>query len=344
MPSSTRDIVSNQILAVKGGLGTLVELVENWILSLGSEEERKSLLLEIDDIVRKSGDSLPPEKKERILANLGNVLGSAPTSGLSSVAFREKLQKLFREQIEGLGNKVDLLLKNFVALLDEPCGATGDPATGIIMAQEEERKRISREIHDGPAQSLAALTMRIDFCLEKVNDPKVLTEELVDLKDSIGRSLKDIRRFIFDLRPMALDDLGLVPTLEQFIAGFKGRTGVNAHIDVQGTRVGLSPEVELAVFRVIQEAVNNSYKHARAKAIHVFIAFDADNRKVSSMIKDDGAGFDLLAVRKAYGTLKKLGLISMEERIRCCGGEFEIVSSPGEGTVVSFWVPLPAGK
>ena len=217
---------------------------------------------------------------------------------------------------------------------------SGNSSNGIIMAQEEERKRISREIHDGPAQTLASLTMRIDYCLEYEGLPEELSKELLELKESVIRSLKDIRRFIFDLRPMALDDLGLIPTLEQFIVGFKKRTGIPIYVDVNGERTSLDPESELSVFRVIQEASNNAVKHAKPSSVHIFLKFDDTKRRLSVVIKDDGIGFDVEKTRAAYASLKKLGLLSMEERIRLAGGTIEIVSDSGSGTVVSFWIPL----
>jgi two-component system sensor histidine kinase DegS len=218
--------------------------------------------------------------------------------------------------------------------------AGGSQTDGIIRAQEEERKRISREIHDGPAQTLASLTMRIDYCIEQHGSDSVLVEELLDLKDSVIRSLKDIRRFIFDLRPMALDDLGLIPTLEQFISGFKARTGDSVYVEVEGERVKIGGDRELAVFRVIQEAANNSVRHAEATSVHIFLNYDSAKDRLAVVVKDDGRGFDVSETRKKYGTLKKLGLISMEERVRFAGGEFHIVSDPGTGTVVSFWIPV----
>jgi two-component system sensor histidine kinase DegS len=218
--------------------------------------------------------------------------------------------------------------------------STENTANGIILAQEEERRRISREIHDGPAQTLASLTMKIDYCLEAPEVHEKIRLELVDLKESVIRSLKDIRRFIFDLRPMALDDLGLVPTLEQFISGFKKRTGVPVYVSIEGERASMNSEIELAVFRIIQEACNNAVKHADPSSVHIFVKFDERKNRLTIVIKDDGSGFDLAEIRKNYSTLKKLGLKSMEERARLSGGDLEILSDKGEGTVVSFWVPL----
>lgn len=339
MSDSFLDVLSSEMMSIKTSLGNLVELIENWILPIADEEKRTAKLCDIRDTLRKHGEKMPAKDFERCMEHLDSLVGNSSQSDFTSSVYRNRLQQMFKTQIERLNMQMDQILTRVGRVVEE-VRSPKKPAHGIIMAQEEERKRISREIHDGPAQSLASLTMRIDYCLAQINDPEVLEKELQDLKDSIARSLKDIRRFIFDLRPMALDDLGLIPTLEQFITGFKARTKVSVNIDVTGERKGMPLERELAVFRVVQEAVNNAYRHAKADSIHLFLAFEHEKKRLSGVVKDDGEGFDFPAVKKNYSSLNKLGLISMEERIRLAGGFFEIISTPGEGTIVSFWVPL----
>jgi two-component system sensor histidine kinase DegS len=263
-----------------------------------------------------------------------NDLRSSVEIPFDSDVSSEVLQLVLRMQ-----NQANMINKRVESIL-KAYNSTENTANGIIMAQEEERRRISREIHDGPAQTLASLTMKIDYCIEQPDLSQKLIDELKELKLSVQRSLQDIRRFIFDLRPMALDDLGLIPTLEQFISGFKKRTGIPVYVNIEGERVPMNQDTELAVFRVIQEAANNSIKHADPSSVHIFVNYSQENQNLSVVLKDDGVGFDVEKIKKSYGTLKKLGLKSMEERIRLAGGEFEIVSAPDEGTVVSFWVPF----
>ncbi|HEY9070420.1 MAG TPA: sensor histidine kinase [Candidatus Ozemobacteraceae bacterium] len=339
---SVKGLISQEMLAVKSGLGGVLELVENWIMTMTGEEERRRRLESVVAILKERGEGMAAADREACLAHLTAVIGSKELAMMTSVGYRIKLQAMFKEQVERLQFRLDQLLRQ-VGKLAESLDGTDlrkPSGGGLVMAQEEERRRISREIHDGPAQSLASLTMRINFCLDHLSDTELLKQELVDLKEAIGRSLKDIRRFIFDLRPMALDDLGLVPTLEQFMTGFKNRTGINVYIDIEGERMPLPPETELAIFRVVQEAVNNAHRHASARSIHAFLTYETSLRRLSGVVKDDGRGFDVADTRKKYTSLKKLGLLSMEERIRIAGGEFDLVSKPGEGTVVSFWVPL----
>jgi nitrate/nitrite-specific signal transduction histidine kinase len=303
-------------------------------------------------------DSRKSNNKRRIAARLDDleniILAASSTlpfhvSKKASDAFNE-----LRQTVEGeepgedsealqlclrLEGQSDMIIKR-VSSIFNAYNASDNTANGIVMAQEEERRRISREIHDGPAQTLASLTMKIDYCIESPGVNADIKNELLELKESVIRSLKDIRRFIFDLRPMALDDLGLIPTLEQFISGFKKRTGVPVYVNIEGERVPINADTELAVFRVIQEACNNAVKHADPTSVHIFVTYSTPKNRLSVVVKDDGRGFDLQAVRKNYSTMKKLGLKSMEERIRLSVGELEIVSDLGNGTVISFWVPL----
>lgn len=331
MPESSLDAFSHEIQIFHNSLQQLMKTVAELQNKQARQENLSASLADLENIIISASASMSPhvsEMAKSAFKKLQNSLGiyvQPEDNELHQVCLRLNLQ-------------ADSILKRVYALLrviNSPANANG-----IILAQEEERKRISREIHDGPAQTLASLTMRIDYCLEQSELPDSLAEELKELKESVIRSLKDIRRFIFDLRPMALDDLGLLPTLEQFISGFKNRTGVPVYIDTSGERVFLGGERELAVFRVIQEATNNALRHSNPNSVHIFLNFEEKKERLSVVIKDDGSGFDVVETRKVYANLKKLGLISMEERIRLSGGEFAIVSDPGTGTVVSFWVPL----
>jgi len=325
--------------SLKTAFKELLELVENWILSHETDQEMHDRLSRVLMIIGKPNSGLNPEDIKVCQEHLNFLLGRVEKPAPSSTAFRKKLNWLFQEQIEKLNDEFNLLKKTCDGIRDILNDETV-PASGFIMAQEDERKRISREIHDGPAQSLANLTMRIDFCLEQIGNPDVLKKELSDLKDSVTKSLRDIRRFIFDLRPMALDDLGLIPTIEQFLAGIKARTGFVVQFQVDGERIPLSSEKELAVFRVIQEAVNNAIHHSKGKNIQIFLSFDKNLNTLTGVVKDDGIGFDIGQIKKTYGISKRLGLKSMEERVNLAGGKLKIVSDKGEGTVVSFSIKI----
>ncbi len=206
----------------------------------------------------------------------------------------------------------------------------------IIEAQEEERRRLSREIHDGPAQMLANVIIRSDL-VERVYKEKGINEALVEirsLKSMVRDSLYEVRRIIYDLRPMALDDLGLIPTLKKYLHTLED---YNKSMVIQFTLLGkeerLSTEYEVALFRLVQESVQNAIKHAEANLIHVKMELNKDY--VVIVIKDNGKGFDV--VEKKEGSF---GIIGMRERLDLLEGSMSIDSKPSVGTVVMLQVPL----
>lgn len=208
----------------------------------------------------------------------------------------------------------------------------------IIKAQEEERKRVAREIHDGPAQLLANIVMRAEYILKLVDiEPYSVKVELISLQELVRQSLQDVRKIIFDLRPMVLDDLGLVSALHRYIDDYKKQYKINAEFVFFGKQERLSPTVEAALFRVVQEALNNVQKHARAH--QVIVKLEQLNNKITVSVRDDGMGFDINSVTKNK-TRECYGLINMRERTQILQGEFKITSTPGQGTVITIVLPL----
>lgn len=332
MPGSLIDALAQEVESFQN---SLQKVKETFKTSTQAADSRKIIAARLDDlenIILTAAEIMPKHVAEKARKAFDGLRATVEVE--SSNDETELVQLCLR-----LNAQAEMIKKRVFGIF-QAYNSSDNSANGIILAQEEERRRISREIHDGPAQTLASLTMKIDYCLEQPEMTEKIAVELLELKESVVRSLKDIRRFIFDLRPMALDDLGLVPTLEQFISGFKKRTGVPVHVNVEGEKAPLDPEKELAVFRVIQEACNNAIKHADPISVHIFVKYDEGRNRLNVVVKDDGSGFNVGEIKKNYGSLKKLGLKSMEERVRLAFGEFEIVSDSGSGTVVSFWVPL----
>ena len=331
MPFSMIDALAHEIEVFQNLLVRVKDTFKNSAQAVDSKKLIAARLDDLENIVLTAAASMPKHVAEKARLAFGDLRASVETDQAVDETELVQLCLRLQAQADSINKRVGAILNAY--------NSSGSTANGIILAQEEERRRISREIHDGPAQTLASLTMKIDYCLEQHELNEKLVEELNELKESVGKSLKDIRRFIFDLRPMALDDLGLVPTLEQFIGGFKKRTGVPVYVSVEGERIAFNADIELAVFRVIQEACNNAVKHAEPSSVHIFVKFEDRKGRLSVVVKDDGHGFNVEEIRKNYGSLKKLGLKSMEERVRLAAGEFEILSDQGSGTVVSFWVP-----
>ena len=212
-------------------------------------------------------------------------------------------------------------------------------ATRIIQAQEDERRRVARDIHDGPAQSMANVVLRAEICERLLDaDRDELAHELAELKSTVKGTLVDTRRIIFNLRPMALDDLGLAPTLRRFMESVRDETDIAVDLVILGKEQRLAEPVEVTVFRLIQEAINNARKHAKATRILVRLEF-ADQR-INMQVEDDGAGFDLAKARHKARHAESFGLMSMGERADLLGGSLRIESVPGEGTIVSASIPV----
>lgn len=209
----------------------------------------------------------------------------------------------------------------------------------ITRAQEEERKRIARDLHDSTAQTLIALLHKLENFLNE--ESKLPVKEAMSIwafHEQIRDVLHEVRRFSRDLRPSILDDLGLLPALEWFIGELRDEYGIYAALKVQGSRRRLAPETELMLFRIVQEALRNTAKHAEATKAEVAIGFSDKGIRVA--ISDNGTGFSLPENLSALPQIGKLGLTGMQERAQLLGGTFNIKSEPGKGTVITVEVPV----
>nr|WP_281163395.1 sensor histidine kinase [Marinococcus halotolerans] len=205
----------------------------------------------------------------------------------------------------------------------------------IIEAQEDERKRVAREIHDGPAQTLAHVLLRSEL-VEKISREKSAEEaiqEFRELRVLIRSSLGEVRRIIYDLRPMAIDDLGLVPTLQKYLRHLEDNTGMVTEFTTKGKEARVAPNLEIGLFRIVQEAAQNAYKHAKSDLLRVQL--EQRPTSITILIKDDGKGFDVNKERD-----KSFGLLGMRERVNALGGELTIDSVVGQGTRVKVFVPV----
>src|SRR5699024_3963030 len=205
----------------------------------------------------------------------------------------------------------------------------------IIEAQEVERKRLSREIPDGPAQSLANILIRsvvVALAFRKGDTVQALQEMKNDRKN-IRSSLKEVRRIIYNLRLMALDDLRLFTKNTKYIEDLTKFYDLDIRLKILGDERRLDSAYEVAVFRLIQEAIQNAIKHADATTVQVIIEVIHD--KISVVVKDDGIGFDQL--KKKFDSF---GLVGMKERVELLKGKLVINSKPGEGTIIKFTTPL----
>jgi two-component system sensor histidine kinase DegS len=215
-------------------------------------------------------------------------------------------------------------------------GASKDQMTGIEMivnAQEAERQRLSRQMHDGPAQALSNFILQTEIAMRLLDvDPSQAKDELANLKTSAMGTFQKVRNFIFELRPMMLDDLGLVPTLRKYSDAFKEQTGMDVSVTVTGAERRLESYLEVMIFRAVQELLGNAARHSQATVVKVHLDLGNDFLRVS--VDDNGKGFDPETLKDSGN----LGLKLIRERSEMLGGKFEIDSAVGSGARISFTV------
>ncbi|WP_054025409.1 sensor histidine kinase [Bacillus sp. FJAT-28004] len=269
-------------------------------------------------------------------------------------ARRDDLQKRVRnvensiERAETIASQINVVLEylsgdlNQVTRILESAKTRQLLGLKIILAQEEERKRIAREIHDGPAQSLANIVLRTEIAERMLIKQEfvMVQEELVDLKGQVRSGLEEIRKIIFNLRPMALDDLGLVPTLRKFTQDFEEKTKIHTVFELIGKEARMPSAMEAAIFRLVQEAFTNALKHASAS--HVMLEINYQPQHISLVIQDNGVGFNSDLIEQDATRNAHFGLVGMRERIELIEGRMDIDSNPDIGTKIIIDIPTTA--
>ncbi len=211
----------------------------------------------------------------------------------------------------------------------------------VFQIIEEERMRIARDMHDGPAQSMSNLVLQAEILERLVHKPEAILTELQDFKSSVRNALDETRQLIFDLRPMTLDDLGLVPTLRRYTREYTEQQGILVRLNVVGEERRLPGNIEGTLFRIIQEALTNAHKHSQAKMVEV--GLDLTGERIHANVRDDGIGFDVRKVEAGLAENRNLGLVSMRERCELEHGTLEIRSQPGKGTEIRMAFRLDQG-
>ncbi|GAB3056868.1 sensor histidine kinase [Virgibacillus ainsalahensis] len=265
-------------------------------------------------------------------------------------ALREKRDYLERrlitlsqtiERAEGLAGKISVILTYLhddfkqVNEMIEDAKEKQEFGLKIIEAQEEERRKISREIHDGPAQMLANILLRSEL-VDKTfrgGDMEQAMAEIKNVRSMVRTSLYEVRRIIYDLRPMALDDLGLIPTIKKYVSTISDYNGTAIEFNSIGEDKRVNQKYEIALFRLVQESIQNALKHSEASLIQVKLEIRDDY--LAMVVKDNGKGFDPSMKRD-----KSFGLIGMRERVEMLEGELNIDSKIGKGTLIFIKVPI----
>lgn len=251
----------------------------------------------------------------------------------------EKEQQLL-SQILGKFQGVDVLVD------DED---TGDGETRgmpnivrIVQAQEEERQRLARQMHDGPAQSLTNFILQAEICQRLFDrNPDRAADELNSLKTTASVTFQKVRDFIFDLRPMMLDDLGVVPTVRRYIDSFREKNDIETELEILGEERRLESHREVMIFRGIQELMGHTRDNASAS--HLKVRLDMNSNMIKIGVQDDGRSFDAEAIFSDEDThvqdSRAQGLLTLREKFELVGGSISVTSSEGDGTLVRLELP-----
>jgi len=209
-----------------------------------------------------------------------------------------------------------------------------------VQAQEEERKRISVELHDSVAQWLVGVSYQLQVCralLSETGNNSEAQSELAEIEATLDKSVKEMRRVMAGLHPPALDELGLVHALRQALEGLKP-DGIAYHLETAGELVRLPGSTEVAIYRVVQEALTNVRKHSEASVVILRIQFEPEN--ISVEVSDNGKGFNLSKTMRSAISVGHMGLLGMSERVAMLGGDLRTKTRPGAGTSISLTIPI----
>lgn len=324
-------------------------------LNLQTElEETQRSLREITLMIEQSQGELSKLSQRNAaitthLQQVQNQLDKMPPQEIRSAydSALDAQQRLFvmRGQLEKLQNEKSHL-ERFKSTLEQARGSmtSGAGSAGaksplasvemLVNAQETERQRLSRQMHDGPAQALSNFILQTEIAMRLMDvDAGQARDELNNLKTSAMGTFQKVRNFIFELRPMMLDDLGLVPTIRRYAEAFKEQTGLDISVMITGNERRLEPYLEVMIFRAIQELLGNAARHSQASLVKVMLDLGEDRVRVS--VDDNGKGFDPDSVLQG----NSLGLKLIRERAEMLGGNFEVDSTLGTGARVLFAVP-----
>lgn len=286
------------------------------------------------------------------LQQLQNQLDSMPPQEIRNVydSALDAQQRLFvmRGQLEKLQNEKSHL-ERFKSTLERARGSSGMVSSAasaagargplasvemLVNAQETERQRLSRQMHDGPAQALSNFILQTEIAMRLMDvDAGQARDELNSLKASAMGTFQKVRNFIFELRPMMLDDLGLAPTVRRYADAFKEQAGLDINVTITGHERRLEPYLEVMLFRALQELLGNAARHSQASLVKIVLDMGEDRIRVS--VDDNGRGFDPDSIQQG----NSLGLKLIRERTEMLGGNFEIDSAVGKGARILFAVP-----
>ncbi|GMQ78642.1 MAG: sensor histidine kinase [Anaerolineae bacterium] len=329
--------------------------------TIQEHERTKEELREITVLVKQS--SAEVVRLEQRTARVGNYLRQLQTNfdtiprkdikeGFEALINAQQRLFTMRGQLEKLQSN-EVILRRLVEyqrkIIETTAGLTEVPVAPkpkkdqtnvirVIQSEEVARQSLVRRMHDGPASSLSNFILQAEICMRLFDmDQEQAREELENLKSSAARTFNAVKNFIFDLRPMMLDDLGVTPTLRRYVESFEEKQGIAVSITVTGVERRIEDHIEVTIFRAVQELMNNAKVHGGATEIEVLLDMDKD--RVTAAVKDNGSGFNVDEAL-ADSAKQTVGLPSLKERVEMLGGELSFESRLGIGTRVQITIPV----
>lgn len=341
------DIITSEMRRLKEALGEIKVQIEQTQTIVNREQQRNA---DIAAELRTVQDNLETIPRQDIRAKYDEALDAR--FRLSTM--RGQLEKLQANR-DHLEQEVTLLSKvlNKLQGIDALPAAEGAPNNAgpraglnivrIVQAQEDERQRLARQMHDGPAQSLTNFILQAEICQRLFDrNPERAAQELDNLKTSASLTFQKVRDFIFDLRPMMLDDLGVVPTVRRYVESFREKYEIDTTLDVMGEERRLENHREVILFRGIQELMVNARDFANATKIGVKLDMGAE--RIRAVVEDNGRGFDVQSALSPDSEIhnpdpRVQSITTLKEKFELVGGTLTITSSETEGTTVRLELP-----
>lgn len=320
---NTKKIISDLINEYKYRQNQIIEKMKSYQNELAETENIiKSIKEEKSDISKMLSPNSKDYNIEKYEEKLRNI--------------REKIENLNKE-IKETENRI-IQLETVLNILNQQKSQI-DIGLNILELQEQDRQRIARDLHDSTVQNLTSLIHKCELSTKFVDiDPVRTRLELLTISNTLKSVINEIREIIFNLKPMSLDDLGLIMTIERFINQLMNHHDIEIKLKYNEERNDILPVINLSIFRIIQEACNNAIKHANAKCIEIDIKYDENHINIT--IKDDGKGFDTNEIKdRITQDYTGCGLSIMKERVYLLSGTLDIQSKINKGTIINISVP-----
>lgn len=324
-PDSLRHFILNLIVEYEKRRN---EIIDQMKIYLNKLSEKEALIHSLSQTRKKSSNLFSPNSKDYNIEQYFDEKEDIKNKINQTEEEKSKLDNIIKQ------------LKEIYGIIQDPDSPNFNLGLNILSIQEQDRKRIARDLHDSTVQNLTGLIHKCELCSRLVDMDTVRTKlELSTMSNTLKSVISEIREIIYNLKPMSLDDLGLLTTVERFVNQLMMSHDIKINVTHNDEIEDILPVIKISIFRIIQEACINAIKHADAKSIDINITYNEQNIEVS--IADDGKGFDAENRKDQVAPdYSGYGLSIMKERVYLLSGTMKIKSATNKGTIVTITVPI----